>query len=115
MSNAISKLRVTVKNIQTHQPLYGANVYWNKIPCTVRKKSTFCNKYKHSETGLTIDVTNQGGFSLLLGKLFYNSKLWFYIHKIVCPGYKESRIEKHVSVKGGAERELTVFLMSNDG
>ena len=121
MSNVISKLKVIVKNINNRQPISGANVYWAEIPETDKHKRAFCNKFKDSETGLTIDVTNYDGFSLLLGKLGHDTELWFYIHKVVCQGYKEIMIEmkleeylKILSVKGCTEKEFTVDLVPDN-
>ena len=121
MRSVISKLKVIVKNINNRQPISGANVYWAKIPDTDKHKRAFCNKFKDSETGLTIDVTNYAGFSHLLGKIGHDTKLLFYIHKIACPGFKEIMIEmkleeylKILSVKGGSEREFTVYLVPDN-
>ncbi len=110
MSSLISYLKVIVKNNKTHQPISGANVHWEIIPDSVRNKSAFCKKHKDSEEGLQVDVTNQGGFSLLMGKLGHDSKLWFYIHQITCLGFKEIMIENKLSVKSGTEKEFTVYL-----
>ena len=121
MRSFISTLKVIVKNNKTHQPISGANVYWAIIPNSARNKSAFCKKFKDSETELQIDVTNQGGFSLLIGKLGLDTKLLFYIHKIACPGFKEIKIEKKLeeylkilSVKGGSEKEFLVYLYPDD-
>ena len=117
MRSFISTLKVIVKNNKTHQPISGANVYWAIIPNSVRNSSAFCKKFKNSEAELQIDVTNKGGFSLLLGKLGHDTKSLFYIHKIACPGFKEINIEKKLekylkilSLKGGSEKEFTVYL-----
>ncbi len=114
MSSLISTLKVIVKNENNRQPISDANIYWAKIPDSVRNKSAFCKKYKDSVSGLHIDVTNQGGFSLLLGKLGQDAKLWLYIHKIACPGFKEINIEKKLSVKGGSEKEFLVYLYPDE-
>ena len=110
MRSLISKLKVIVKNKNNSQPISGANVYWIKIPETDKHKIVSNKKYKDSETAFNIDVTNQGGFSLLMGKFGQDTKLWIYIHKIACPGFKEIKIEKKLSVKGGSEKEFLVYL-----
>ena len=94
----------------THQPVSNAEVYWDSIPESVKNKNTFCKKYKDSGNGLKNDVTNSAGFSLLWGELVNKTQLWFYIHKVMCPGFKETIIEKKLSVKGGSEREISVYL-----
>lgn len=114
MSSLISTLKVIIKNNKTRQPISGANVYWAIIPETVKNKSAFCKKFKDSKTELQMDVTNQGGFSLLYGKLNLVTQLWIYLHKIVCPGFKEIKIENKISIKDGSEREFTVYLVPDD-
>ena len=111
MHSEISTLKIIVENKMTNLPISGVNVSWAIIPSN---KSAFSKKFKDSERELQIDVTNQGGFSLLLGKLGHDTKLCFYIHKIACPGFKEinleNKIENKLSVKGGSEKEFLVYL-----
>ena len=114
MRSIIYKLKVIVKNNKTRQPISGAYVYWAIIPETVKKKSEFFKKFKDSENELQIDVTNKGGFSLILGKLGHDTKLWFFIHKIACPGFKEIKIENIISIIGGSEKEFIVYLYPDD-
>ena len=106
----ISKLKVIVMSKETHQPLSNAKIYWDRIPESVRNKNMFCKQYKDSESGLQIDLTNSAGFSLLWGEIVHKKQLWFYIHKIMYPEFKEAIIEKKVSVKSGSEREITLYL-----
>lgn len=113
MVSSISKLKLTVMSEDTHQPLSNAEVYWDKIPEVIRNKSVYCQKYKNSENGLTIDVSNSAGFSVLWGELVRKTQLWFYIHKINRPGFKEEMIERKFVVKNGSEREITIYLMPN--
>ncbi len=94
MHSVISTLKIIVKNKMTNLPLSGVNIHWVKIPENVKHTGAFNSKAKYLEDGLQVDITNQGGFSLLWGKLGHDTKLWFYIHKIACPGFKEINIEK---------------------
>ncbi len=110
MHSLISTLKISVKNKMTNLPLSGVNIHWVKIPENVKHTGAFNPKAKYFEDGLQVDITNQGGFSLLLGKLGHDTKLWFYIHKIACPGFKEINIEKKLSVKGDSEKEFLVYL-----
>ena len=114
MVSSISKLKLTVMSEDTHQPLSNAEVYWDKIPEGIRNKSVYCQKYKNSKNGLKIDASNRAGFSVLWGELIRKKQLWFYIHKINCPGFKEEMIERKFAVKGSTEREITVYLTPDD-
>ncbi len=110
MISEISKLKIIVMNKETHHPISDAEIYWDKIPEGIRNKSVYCKKYKNSENGLKIDVSNRAGFSILWGELVRKTQLWFYIRKINRPGFKEEMIERKFAVKGGSEREITIYL-----
>ena len=58
-------------------------------------------------------VANKAGFSILWGELVRKTQLWFYIHIINRPGFKEEMIERKFVVKDGSEREITIYLMPN--
>ena len=94
----------------TNLPLPGVKIHWIQIPENVKHIGTFIERVKHLENRLQVDITNQGGFALLNGKLNQKTQLRIYIHRIVCHGYKEIRIEKKLSIKGGTEKEFLVYL-----
>jgi len=114
MVSTISKLKLIVMSEDTRQPLSNAEVYWDKMPEGIKNSNVYFQKYKNSENGLQIDVSNRAGFSLLWGELVLKKQLWFYIHKIVCPGFKEKRIERKLYVKSNFERELIVYLTADN-
>ena len=94
----------------TNLPLSGVNIHWVKIPENSKHTGAFIPKTKYSEDGLQVDITNQGGFCLLHGKLHTRNQLRIYIHRIFCHGFKELRIEKKMSITGGTEKEFIVYL-----
>ena len=114
MTNIISTLKVYVKNGINSQPIQGARIYWVKIPDKVKNRSVYCNKYSNSEDGLQIDVTGYAGFSLLCGKLSTGSKVWIYIHKVECAGFKETIVKRKFSINGGSTKEFTVNLSPDE-
>ena len=110
MHSVISTLKVIVKNKMTNLPLSDVNIHWIKIPENVKHTGAYCQRFKHSEDGLKVDITNQGGFCLLHGKLNLRPQLRIYIHRIICHGFKELRIGKILYIKGGSEKEFRVYL-----
>jgi len=79
----------------TNLPLSGVNIHWAKIPENVKHPDAFIQRFKYSEDGFQIDITNQAGFCLLNGKLNSGTQLRIYLHRIICNGFKELRIEKN--------------------
>ena len=69
MHSVISTLKVIVKNKMTNLPLPGVKIHWIQIPENVKHIGTFIERVKHLENRLQVDITNQGGFALLNGKL----------------------------------------------
>ena len=114
MTNIISTLKVYVKNGINSQPIQGARIYWIKIPDKVKNKSVYCNKYSESEAGLQIDITGYAGFSLLWGKLSSGAKVWIYVHKVECTGFKGKIVKRKFSIKGGSTKEFTVNLSPDE-
>lgn len=111
MHSLISTLKISVKNKMTNLPLSGVNIHWVKIPENVKHTGAFSPKAKFfSEAGLQVDITNQGGFCLLHGKLHTRTQLRIYIHRIFCHGFKELRIGKRLYIKGSTEKEFRVYL-----
>ncbi len=110
MCVGLSTLKIIVKNKMTNLPLSGVNIYWIKIPDNVKHTSAYCQRFKHSEYGLKVDITNQGGFSLLHGKLDLGTQLLIYLHRIICPGFQELKIENKLLVNNGSEKEFLVYL-----
>ncbi len=115
MVTSVSKLKLILLSEDTHQPVPSAEVYWDKIPEGVRNNKFYCQQYENSENGLLIDVSNRAGFTLLWGKLANKNQRSFYLHKIVCTGFNAKDIKKRHIVKGGSEREITVFLTPDNG
>ena len=111
MVTSVSKLKLIVMSEETHHPLSDAEIYWDKIPEDIRNKNVYCKKYKDSENGLKIDVSNRAGFSVLWGELLRKTQLWFYIHKINRTGFKEEVIERKFAVKGGSVKEVILYLI----
>ncbi len=110
----ISKLKIIVMNKETQQPISNAEIYWDKIPEGIRNKNVYCKKYKNSENGLKIDLSNRAGFSILWSELVQKKQLWFYLHKVVRAGFKVTNIQNKFAVKGGSEREITVYLIPDN-
>ena len=110
MFNLIPKLKLYVKHNTDLQSIPHAKVYWVKIPDNAKNKTVFCNKFKDSETGLHVDITNDGGFTLLWGSNNPGTILWIYLHKVVCTGFKDTKVEKKFSLKDSSEKEFTVYL-----
>ena len=98
----------------TNLPLSGVNIHWVKIPENVKHTGAFSPKAKYLEDGLQVDITNQGGFCLLHGKLNSRTQLQIYLHRIICHGFKELRIGKRLYIKGGSEKEFRVYLYPDD-
>ena len=114
MHSVISTLKIIVKNKMTNLPLSGVNIHWVKIPENAKYTGAFSPKTKYSEDGLQVDITNQGGFCLLHGKLHTTTQLRIYIHRIFYPGFKELRIGKRLYIKGGSEKEFRVYLYPDE-
>ncbi|MFC1561330.1 hypothetical protein ACFL4V_02545 [Candidatus Latescibacterota bacterium] len=114
MTNIISTLKVYVKNAINSQPIQGARIYWVKIPDKVKNRSVYCNKYSNSEPCLQIDVTGYAGFSLLWGKLSTGTKVWIYVHKVECTGFKETIVKRKFSINSSSTREFTVNLSPDE-
>ena len=110
MHSIISTLKIIVKNKMTNLPLSGVNIHWLEIPDNVKHTSAYYHRFKHSEDGLQVDITNQGGFSLLHGKLNSGTQLLIYLHRIICPGFQELKIENKLFVNSGSEKEFLVYL-----
>lgn len=111
MHSVISTLKIIVKNKMTNLPLSGVNIHWVKIPENVKHTGgAFIHKFKYSEDGLQVDITNQGCFCLLHGKLNSRTQLRIYLHRIICHGFKELKIENKLFIKGGTEKEFIVYL-----
>ena len=110
MHSIISTLKIIVKNKITNLPLSGVKIHWFEIPDNVKRTSSYCNRFKHSEDGLKEDITNRGGFSLLHGKLNSGIQLLIYLHRIICPGFQELKIENKLFVNSGSEKEFLVYL-----
>ena len=94
----------------TNLPLSGVNIHWIKIPESVKHTNAYFQRFKYSEDGLQVDITNQGGFCLLHGKLHTRTQLRIYLHRIVCHGFKELKIENKLTIKGGTEKEFLIYL-----
>ena len=110
MYSLTSTMKVIVKNKRTNLPLSGVKIHWAKIPENVKHPGAFSQRAKNFENELQVDITNQGGFCLLHGILHSKDHLRIYIHRIICHGFKELRIEKKMSITGGTEKEFIVYL-----
>ena len=114
MHCVISTLKIIVRNKITNLPLSGVKIHWFEIPYNVKHTISYCNKFKHSEDGLKVDITNQGGFCLLHGKLNLGPQLLIYLHRIICPGFQELKIENKLLVNSGSKKEFLVYLYPNE-
>ena len=114
MRSIISTLKIIVKNKMTNLPLSGVKIHWVKIPENVKHTGSFIQRFKYSDDGLQVDITNQGGFSLLHGKLNSGTQLLIYLHRIICPGFQELKIENKLLVNSGSEKEFLVYLYPNE-